>query len=285
MMSWEVLFAHIWPGDCWRRYLSYQHLHLCIWQTFPILQYPLTEKCTPDIDSTLRHKQFHGVPSQCVLVGCQCLLILLKFRRIIPSIDVALTATVLHCELDFKLGDAYTSGQRRSWPGEVREPSRDTYRICADPLWFYCVPHPIRLVDTMIHSRRARWNHTMKWWTLALLSIMATPTFSQCQLPADSQLWLRAVHYHTFWTRMHNGTWPTEAKTAAAARPKLTKRPGLTGTVLVYSPMRDVPKGYVRDAFMCRFAESRPGRYRGHHLWLASCQRKSSAERCRDSAV
>jgi len=28
-----------------------------------------------------------------------------------------------------------------------------------------------------------------------------------------------------------------------------------------------IPKGYVRDAFMSRFAESRPGRYRGHHLW------------------
>jgi len=30
-----------------------------------------------------------------------------------------------------------------------------------------------------------------------------------------------------------------------------------------------VPKGYVRDAFMSRFAESCPGWDRGHHLWLS----------------
>jgi len=29
---------------------------------------------------------------------------------------------------------------------------------------------------------------------------------------------------------------------------------------------RDVPKGYVRDTFVFRFAESRPDRDRGHHL-------------------
>jgi len=36
-----------------------------LWQTVPILHYPLTETFTPDIDATLRNKKFHVLPSQC----------------------------------------------------------------------------------------------------------------------------------------------------------------------------------------------------------------------------
>jgi len=39
-----------------------------LWQTDPILQYPLTEKFNSEIDSTLPHKQFHGVPSLYVIL-------------------------------------------------------------------------------------------------------------------------------------------------------------------------------------------------------------------------
>jgi len=72
MMSWEAVISYtfiIIRPNSFQAILESDSVCInnMLWQIVPILQYPLTEKFTPDIDRVLRHKQFHGVPSQCVI--------------------------------------------------------------------------------------------------------------------------------------------------------------------------------------------------------------------------
>src|SRR5664279_4625433 len=41
-------------------------------QTVPIPQHSLAKELAPYIQSTTRHREFHGVTSQCILILCQC---------------------------------------------------------------------------------------------------------------------------------------------------------------------------------------------------------------------
>jgi len=124
-----------------------------------------------------------------------------------------------------------------------------------------------RLHDTASRTIRYRPYKVQPIWTRAAVSIpvsvrgsMVGRTVCSCSSSFENRTFHSTVvklcwRRFCFMWRRSDSSWPNVPVWPGQSRFRV-RCPG-------------VPKGYVRDAFMSRFAESCPGRDREHHLWLS----------------